>query len=233
MKLLHQILQLCVALSVPFIILMFSVLILFQPWFLTFEYQRDSFPLDPYGFTQEERLDYGIKSIRYIIQNEPVEYLSKIQYLDDSGRIYTEREVSHMQDVQHVFQIAKTIFGVLVLLIVALLLTSYSHPARLESILKGITMGSFLSILLLILIIFCVVFAFDTLFDTFHRLFFSEGTWLFYINDTLIRLFPGKLWMDAFLFAGILSFVLSFIVLIFSKRFYETIRIRKPQEHMK
>ena len=189
MKLLYQILHICVALSVPFIILMFSVLILFQPWFLTFEYQKDSFPADPYGFTQEERLDYGIKSIRYITQNEPVEFLSEIHYLNDSARIYTEREVSHMQDVQHVFQIAKTIFGILVLLIVALLLTSYSHPARLESILKGITLGSFLSILLLSLIILGVVFAFDSLFGAFHQMFFSEGTWVFYVNDTLIRLF--------------------------------------------
>ena len=38
-----------------------------------------------------------------------------------------------------------------------------------------------------------------------RRLFFSGDTWLFYADDTLIRLFPLKLWSDAFIFMGIFT----------------------------
>jgi uncharacterized membrane protein len=46
---------------------------------------------------------------------------------------------------------------------------------------------------------------FDALFRGFHAIFFKGDTWLFYTSDTLIRLFPEKLWSDAFTFMGIFT----------------------------
>ncbi|PMC99705.1 lipoprotein intramolecular transacylase Lit, partial [Brevibacterium paucivorans] len=43
----------------------------------------------------------------------------------------------------------------------------------------------------------------DTFFRGFHSLFFSAGTWEFYLDDSLIRLFPQTFWMDAGITAGL------------------------------
>jgi hypothetical protein len=42
-------------------------------------------------------------------------------------------------------------------------------------------------------------------FSGFHGLFFTGDTWLFSYSDTLIRLYPLRLWQDAVLYIGILT----------------------------
>jgi integral membrane protein (TIGR01906 family) len=42
-------------------------------------------------------------------------------------------------------------------------------------------------------------------FAGFHSLFFEGDSWLFLYSDTLIRLFPLRFWMDAFLFAAVIA----------------------------
>jgi integral membrane protein (TIGR01906 family) len=214
-----------VGITIPFFILMLVVLILFQPWFLSFEYQKPDFPADRFGFSQDERLSFGTQSVLFVIQNQPAETLRQLQGGSQTP-IYKESEVGHMVDVQKVFQLAKTIWLCIAVIYLISLLTAWHVPYRLWLLLRSVMLGSLLSIGLLVLLLVAAVGMFDTLFDQFHRLFFSDGSWLFYENDTLIRLFPLKLWSDAFLYAAVLAFILSVILLIAAKKGVDRSRLR-------
>jgi uncharacterized membrane protein len=53
------------------------------------------------------------------------------------------------------------------------------------------------------------------------QIFFTGNTWLFYVSDNLIRLFPPQFWQDIFDFIGGCAtiFCLILIVLFFRKLF--------------
>ncbi|MBA4384467.1 MAG: hypothetical protein C0410_07000, partial [Anaerolinea sp.] len=70
---------------------------------------------------------------------------------------------------------------------------------------KAVSLGGWLTLGMIGLILVGTVINFDALFTGFHTLFFTGSTWLFYTNDTLIRLFPEKLWSDAFTFMGVFT----------------------------
>ena len=72
---------------------------------------------------------------------------------------------------------------------------------------KAIATGGWLTLGLIGLILAGTLINFDELFTQFHHLFFTGDTWLFYANDTLIRLYPLKLWSDAFIFMGVVTLV--------------------------
>ena len=42
---------------------------------------------------------------------------------------------------------------------------------------------------------------------------FAEGSWQFYMNDTLIRLFPLPFWRDAYILVGLLSLIGAGLIL--------------------
>ena len=50
---------------------------------------------------------------------------------------------------------------------------------------------------LIVFIVVASVLNFDVFFTRFHQMFFSAGSWLFYEDDTLIQLYPLRLWSDA------------------------------------
>ena len=225
MKIIIKSFHVFLSITLPFVILMFSVVILFKPWFLVFEYRKANFPPDPYGFSIEERLDYGIQSVQYIVNNRSDDFLANITFKNSNTPIYKSQEISHMSDVKNVYRTARLIWEALLILYLILFLVSWKHPAQLLSFLKHFIIGNLFSILFLVAVLLLVVLAFDPLFEAFHSLFFKEGSWLFYQDDTLIRLFPEKLWVDAFLIAGGLSFIFSVAFFFIGRNAYRRISI--------
>ena len=63
--------------------------------------------------------------------------------------------------------------------------------------------------------------------ETFHHLFFTGDSWLFYADDSLIRLFPEKLWIDGFSLAAGLTAVFAVLILILSRLFQRRPRAEK------
>jgi integral membrane protein (TIGR01906 family) len=64
----------------------------------------------------------------------------------------------------------------------------------------------------IITVLIGVVLNFDQLFTAFHTVFFEGDTWLFYPDDSLIRLFPTPFWVNVFVTVGVISFTLAFIL---------------------
>lgn len=83
---------------------------------------------------------------------------------------------------------------------------------------KAVSYGGWLTLGLILLVIAGVFINFNQLFASFHAIFFEGDTWLFFTNDTLIRLFPEKLWSDAFIYMGIFTLAEALVCVLVGGR---------------
>lgn len=203
MKRLHNIFSVLVTLVIPFILVMSAIRVLFQPLFLQIEYRAPGFPQDSFGFTLDDRLKWGTVSIEYLFNNTDISFLAD-QTLPDGTPLYNERELSHMLDVKVLLQVVIRIWiGILVAL--ALILIWAWRGKWLPDFGRGLARGGWLTLGLIAAILIAIVVSFEGLFTAFHHLFFTGDTWLFLYSDSLIRLFPLRLWQDGFIGMGVLT----------------------------
>lgn len=194
-----------VTILVPVLLLLSSIWILIHPAFLDHEYGLKNFPPDEYGFNTADRLLWGKLSLTYLTNKEDINFLADLKFTDGKP-IYNQRELSHMADVKSLVQLMiKILTGSWILFIA---LTALAWFTRwMKKYWKAIITGGWVTLGLVAFILAATLINFDELFTQFHHLFFTGDTWLFFANDTLIRLFPLKLWSDAFIFMGIFTLV--------------------------
>lgn len=218
----NKILVVILALFIPYIILMGGVRLIMSPAFAEFEYTRAGFPLDPYGMETHERKQWADYSIRYLTNDEPIDYLGNLQNFQGQ-KIFTESELSHMVDVKDVVQRALLAWYILIGLSVAILgwFLIMGQWSSLRQALRG---GGWVTLSLIVALLIFLLVSFDTLFDRFHRLFFADGTWLFYESSTLIRLFPLVFWRDAFALVLIFALLIGILLVVLTRK-------RKPKTY--
>lgn len=213
MKLIDKIISVLIAITLPFVLIMFSIRILFTPLFLVFEYNLPGFPVDTYGFTTEERLQWGSKSIQYLFNNKEVESLEDLRF-ENGTQIYNQREISHMVDVKILLQETLKIFYFLLAIYFVVFLW-YIYKKQIYILWNALSKGGWITLGLIGAILLAVVISFNALFTAFHKVFFAGDTWLFRYSDTLIRLFPMRLWQDAFIFMGIITIGLALFFAVY------------------
>lgn len=216
MKKLMTVLGFIVTLLIPFFLILTSARIVFNSFYLDYEYNLASFPKDPYGFTTQDRLKWGKLSLNYLFNQAGPEYLSN-EKLSDGSPLYNDREMSHMVDVKNVIQKAQIAWIVIIVLLALAAALTWRTQWK-STIWLAIFRGGILTILSILLVLLAVALNFDQFFAAFHGLFFSSGSWLFYESDTLIRLFPLKLWSDGFTFTGILSLTGAILLTFLGRR---------------
>jgi len=194
-----------VSLTVPVILSVLSILILLSPVFTNLEYRRPGFPEDRYGFTMEDRLEYGNLTRHYLVSRQSLEVLRDLKF-DTGEPLYLERELTHLSDVKIVLIGVLRVFLVAVGLILLSGIYSWKN-GRFSSYLRAIARGGRLTTILLVAILFLTLISFQSLFTNFHLIFFEGDSWLFSYSDTLIRLFPMRFWQDIFLVFGVLTLV--------------------------
>jgi integral membrane protein (TIGR01906 family) len=213
-----SVLTLLITLAVPVILVLLSTRVVMSPMFLSYEYNRPGFPVDAYGITREERLTYGPLAIDYLLSDKGIDALSSQRFADGTP-LYTPLELQHMEDVKVV---TRTAFNLLVILLVGIGIAAVfairpqPNTARAKAFWQGGFNGGLLTLGLIVTIVLGAIFAWDYFFTTFHQLFFTEGTWIFLYSDTLIRLFPERLWFDAALLIGLLTVSGAVIFTLFS-----------------
>ncbi|HOE34545.1 MAG: TIGR01906 family membrane protein [Chloroflexi bacterium] len=198
---LDKALVIILAVILPFILLLGAVRLIMTPQFPKLEYQRPGFPADPYGFSAEERTKWSAYAVNYLVNDADISYLQELRFAD-GRQLYRVEELSHMEDVKSVVRTALTVWYGLIGAAFALG-AWFAVMGSWRTLGKAVRTGAWLSIGLIAFIVVMTAVSFNTLFDRFHRLFFTEGSWLFYQNDTLIRLFPLVFWRDAFLLVGL------------------------------
>ncbi len=201
---LTQILKLLTVMLITIFIVGGAVQLLATDTYLAFEYGKASFPPDPFGYTQQQRFILASTNIHYVRAHLPGDELSK-QFLNGLP-VYTSREVSHMVDVQAVFQSVLRVWqaAFILLILLSFFLWKKGERRALSSAIQSgglVTSGIILSIALL------AIFGWQYWFNMFHLFFFKPGSWLFSYSDSLIRLFPVKFWFDGTLTISVLSLI--------------------------
>jgi integral membrane protein (TIGR01906 family) len=171
--------------------------------YLAFEYGKASFPPDAHGFTPQQRFILASTNIHYVRAHLPDNELAK-QTLNGAP-VYNEREISHMADVQVVFQSVMRVWQLAFILFVFIGIVFWRNGEG-TAFTSAVQMGGLLTSGLILGIGLLAAFAWQTWFDVFHRLFFVSGSWLFSYTDTLIRLFPVEFWYDATMTVSVISF---------------------------
>ena len=218
-----RVLKTLLVLLIPILLVLGSALVLASDAYLAFEYGKTSFPPDSYGFTLQQRFILASTNIHYVRAHLPNDELSK-QTLN-GVTVYNEREVSHMADVQSVFQAILRIwqFAFILLLLLGFV---FWQTGEGKAFISAMQSGGLLTSGIIGTIALMALFAWQTWFDLFHRFFFVEGSWLFSYSDTLIRLFPIKFWFDATLTISLLSFIGGLLLVLIARQW--RIAIEQP-----
>jgi len=191
-----RLLQWLLVLILPILLIVVSVRITTGRWFVHWEYGKASFPPDPYGLSTEERTRLIEACVDYLVTRADITLLSDLR-LPGGEPAFNERELRHMVDVKLAFN-RMTLAGIVAALVqvggIVVLLRSDRTRWRAPTALLG---GSLLTLGLMGIVGVYMLFSWREFFTTFHRVFFEGDTWLFDYSDTLIRLCPMPLWVDA------------------------------------
>lgn len=216
MKIINKLINFFLAITFPYVLIMLSIRILFTPLFLVFEYNLPGFPVDTYGFSTEERLKWGSLSIEYLFNDHEPTFLEELRF-EDGTPIYNEREISHMVDVKVLLDQTLNIFYIL-LLVYLFVIIWFIYKKQSHHLWNAFHKGGWITLGIIASILFAVVVSFNALFTAFHKVFFVGDTWLFRYSDTLIRLFPMRLWQDAFIFMGIITVVIALFFALYGNK---------------
>lgn len=189
-----KILKLSIIKLLPIFILLGSVRLLVTDQYLSFEYGKASFPPDQFGFTQRQRFILASTNIHYMSDHLPSDELSK--QLLNGAPVFNPREISHMADVQAVFQSVFRVWRAVFILILLMGLILWQKGKR-QMLASAIQSGGLLTSGFILSIALLAFFAWQFWFETFHLFFFKPGSWQFSYSDALIRLFPVEFWFDS------------------------------------
>ena len=186
-----------------------------SPVFVNLEYKLPNFPPDTYGFSTEERLVWANYSIRYLLGKVSEEDFSTLQFLDGTP-LFNEREISHMIDVRDLTLVMLAIWRILFGFFTIVLFIGWKNGWQ-RALLSALENGAKITLAIIIGILLYVLINFNQLFTLFHQIFFEGDSWLFYLSDTLIRLFPIKFWQDLFIYIGSFCFLTSSTLIILGR----------------
>lgn len=192
-----------VAILVLLVLILTSVRLLLTPAFVQLEYRTPSFPPDPYGFTQEDRLFWSMIALDYLLNDEGISFLEELQF-EDGTPVYNSRELKHMVDVKNVLGSVLIVWYASLVGIFLLGIWAY-WGGWWEEFRVGLRKGGWITVGFVGVTMVAVLIAFSVFFVFFHEVFFDPGTWIFRFSDTLIRLFPERFWRDTFIAIGLLS----------------------------
>jgi integral membrane protein (TIGR01906 family) len=218
-----RVLQVLMAIFLPFLLLIAAVRLVATPAFLWLEYFRPGFPGDGYGFSVDDRLTYGSYAVDYLGNFAGRRYLGDLVQPSGSA-LFTDAEVSHMADVKNVVLLT---YAAGLLLLVFFVVSYLVLRKRRGAFGRGLFAGSIVTFVLVVGLAVLAVLGWDSFFTDFHRIFFSQGNWTFQLSDTLIRLFPGQFWIDSAIVIGVLTLLVSSLIIIFAwptKRSAEDLR---------
>ena len=209
MKMTH-LLSWLVAILVPLALIGLGVRALLTPFFLQVEYNMPYFPADTYGFTKADRLKWAPYALEYLVNDADISQLGDLKF-EDGTPLYGERELSHMDDVKGVTKGVLNAWYVSLVSLAALGVWAWFGKWE-QTYRQGLMRGGWLMVGLAVAIGVIVLVGivinpniFWNFFALFHSLFFEGDSWLFLYSDTLIRLFPLRFWMDAFLIAAVIA----------------------------
>ena len=217
MKITCRIFFLLISILTPVFLITSGMRTALSPIFVNIEYKLPNFPPDTYGFTTEERLVWANYSIQYLVGKTSEEEFSALQ-LPDGAPLFNEREITHMLDVRDLTVVMLAIWRILIVFFTIVLFLGWKDN-WLRALLRAFENGGKITLTIILGIFVYVWINFNQLFTIFHQIFFMGDSWLFYLSDTLIRLFPIKFWQDLFIFIGSFGIITSSLLIIIGRSY--------------
>ncbi len=192
-KLLNVVAVALLVLSVPLILLLINIYVLFTPAFLQFEYGRPTFP-PAEGFTSEERLDFAQALVVYMRSDQGISTLQALVH-DDEPLLDT-RELVHMADAKRLLERALSVFWGAATLFALTTVYALWRPELRAKYPAYVFWGAVILFVGILSLAAWAGAAFDSFFYVFHRIFFVGDSGFFLATASLIRLLPEVFWMD-------------------------------------
>jgi integral membrane protein (TIGR01906 family) len=217
-RLLANIVRWVIVLAMPVFLVLTSARLLVSDWYPRYEYSKAGFPLDPYGFTQQQRLQLLTGVYHYLNSPQPVD--QAIQMLKDmrmpygNGPLFNPDEISHMIDVKRVMDSAWRAQVVSAAILILGFLFLLLRPATRVMAWNALFGGGFLTACLLLALGLFVMLGFNTFFTQFHEIFFPQGNWTFDYSDSLIRLLPERFFYDTFAMGAVTPLVSAVVLAV-------------------
>lgn len=180
----------------PLVVVGNALILLLVPWMADVQYAIPGFPDDPLGLTGADRARLAEDGIRSIWPIGEGTARLETALLPDGTSAFTEREISHMEDVRELVRIVLGLWLAAVLLGGAVLATSI-RAGRGAAALRAIGRGALLTLAVMATLFLVSLVAFEPLFDGFHAIFFEGDTWKFKDFYTLRRIYPDAFWVNA------------------------------------
>ncbi len=196
--------------SLPLILFGNSLQVLLTDTFLHYEYSKIDFPKDMFGMNQDQRFELAaeVNSIvnSYQSKNRTSSLLSTIQLPDEHIPAFNTREVTHLVEVNNVINLIRILS---LLSVIGVIYAGILAWKKRRSIIftKALMVGGILSCVLILGAFIFAILSWKVFFLNFHEMLFTPGTWMFYENDTLIRLYPEKFWYDSAIILGLLIII--------------------------
>ncbi len=215
-KALQTIVRWLVILAMPFFLGLGMIRAIIAWDYPAFEYPRIA--SDPFGFTDEQRLELAQGTLRYLQRPEPaaevINILEELRLPGTDEPLYNEREIGHMIDVKNVADGMKRVMygaGAIVGIGLALLLAprAMRHYGWRTLFYAGLA-----TVIALAAIALAILVAWPIFFTQFHELLFPPETWTFAYSDSLIRLFPEQFWFDIGVLVSVGTLVLGAVVAV-------------------
>ncbi len=199
----------------PLWILGISTRLVFNDWFIEYEYSKKDFPEDRWGLDKEVRKKLALLGLKAVLSEEGLKEFSK-EKLPDGRKAFRKKEIKHMKDVNRFlksfFLFTYISFSIW---IIGLFITKNKYLYLFYS--------GLLTVSILITTGIIVMLFYEQAFTIFHNIFFGKYSWRFRYSDTLLRIYPMKFWFDGTVMVVLLSFILSGGLMgsFFLKRFLE------------
>jgi integral membrane protein (TIGR01906 family) len=198
----YRLVQILVAVALPLVLLIGNVQLLMHERFVRYEYNKPGFPPDTevapgsYALDKTERTALARVALDSVAGPGGMRVLEEARFQKTGAAAFNPREIRHMRDVRVVFQQARMVFWVALVVLVGgltLLGRRRGRRAALRLLVSSVTVALSVAVTLGLYILL----NFRRFFTQFHHVFFEGDTWLFRSDDTLIRLFPTDFWSDA------------------------------------
>ena len=165
-----KIINFFLVLLIPILVILGSARLLATDPYLAFEYGKTSFPPDVYGFTSQQRFELASVNVHYVRAHLPDDALAT-QKLDGT-LIYNPREISHMADVQSVFEVIVRVWQVafVLLLFLGLILWATGEHRQFAAAIQS---GGLFTSAMILTIALIAIFAWQSWFNIFHLFFFQ------------------------------------------------------------
>jgi len=219
-----KLLQWAIIIAFPFFLGLGILSLAVAEPYIRWEYNKSDFPIDRYGFSQQERYELALMAVNFLRSSQPADeaiaLLENQRLPGTTDPLYNEREIGHMLDVKVVLDgLIRPLTQLAALIVILglglLLYQPHSRPVAYQAIYRG---GMATTAILLAIALFILI-GWSIFFVAFHDLLFPPGTWTFAYSDSLIRLFPEKLFFDwgvlvsvGALTAGILTSLIGYFL---------------------